>query len=608
MAFRNVFSGELDTFRALLPLLAPYRWAVAGFVVLGLLASLLEGLGIGLMIPLLQGYAVPAGNGGGPLLDGLERLAAAFPAESRSATLMGLVFAAILVKIVLAYLFTGLAAWIRSRVVYDLRIRMYRQILALSQAYLDAAPTGTLLQTLTTNAAETAYSATCLLWLALNISAVLVFALLLAAIAWKTTLAVLAVLLLLSKLVRAALGGVKALGQRNLGLYNEISHLIKETLAGLRTIHAFGRETYELGRFEAAHLASHRLEFKQERMVALAHPLSEGLAAMVLMGLVILALRTGLSLPILATLVFMLLRLLPHIQSANTQITVILSRSAAVCSVLDLLDGRGKLYPKAGSARFGGFRRDIHFERVCFGYQGKEQPALQDIDLRIGRDQTVALVGPSGAGKSTLIHMLCRFYEPSGGRILVDGRDLAEFDLASWRERIALVGQDVHIFNATVRDNIAYGRLEAGPADIVAAARRAHAHNFIADLPQGYDTLLGDRGVLLSGGQRQRISIARAILRDPDILILDEATNALDAVSETHIQAAIEALGRSRTVLVVAHRLSTIERADRIVVLDQGRVAEQGRFDELLERGGLFATLYRGHRLGLVEPAAEVSA
>ncbi|MGZ8250553.1 ABC transporter ATP-binding protein [Methylomagnum sp.] len=410
-------------------------------------------------------------------------------------------------------------------------------------------------------------------------------------------------LLVLSKFVRWAVSGMKSLGKRKLGLSNELSQSFKETQIGIRTIRAFGREAYEIERFGTASLASHRLETKQERLVSLAHPLSEGLAAMALMGMVFLALRTGLSLPVLATVVFMMFRLLPQIQSVNTQFATILARNAVVESVLDLMDSQGKPYPRAGTGRFGGLVRDIRLEHVSFAYRGKAGAALESVDLEIPKGQTIAFVGPSGAGKSTLIHLLCRFYEPTRGRILADGRDVAEFDLASWRERIALVSQDVHIFSTTVRDNIAYGRLGAGEADIIAAAQRAHAHDFIMALPQGYDTLVGDRGLLLSGGQRQRLSIARAMLRDPDILILDEATNALDPISEAHIQAAIEELGQSRTVLVVAHRLSTIERADRIVVLDQGRIAEQGRFAELLARGGLFAGLYRSHRLGIADGA-----
>lgn len=600
MPTQSILPKELHPIRCLIPLLAPYAWQVGAFVVIGVLASLLEGLGIGLMIPLLQGSGAPTGANG-PVLGWLDRLTGLLPTDSRTGSITALILAAILLKIVLAYAFTGLAAWIKSRVQHDVRTRAYRQILALSQEYLDAQQGGVLLHTLTSAPLEAALGVYALLWLVLNLCSLLVFSLLLMAVAWKLTLTVVATLLVLSKFVRRVVGGVKSLGKKNLGLQTDLSQQVKETLAGIRTVRAFGQESHEAGRYAAASLASHRMELRQERLVSLAHPLSEGLAAMALMGMVFLALRTGFSLPVLATVVFMLFRLLPQIQSMNTQFAVILAKHASVVAVLDLMDRRGKPYPKAGSERFGGLAQGIRFEQVSFAYRGKADPALENVDLEIPKGRTIAFVGPSGAGKSTLIHLLCRFYEPTGGRILVDGRDLAGFDLASWRERIALVSQDVHIFSGTVRDNIAYGRLDAGEGDIVAAGRRAHAHDFIMALPQGYDTLVGDRGLLLSGGQRQRLSIARAILREPDILILDEATNALDPISEAHIQAAIEELGRNRTVLVVAHRLSTIERADRIVVLDRGRVAEEGRFEALLERGGMFASLYRSHRLGITD-------
>ncbi|MGR8980717.1 MAG: ABC transporter ATP-binding protein [Gammaproteobacteria bacterium] len=600
MAADTPKKSQIPPLWLLSPLLAPYFWQIAGFVVLGVIASLLEGLSIGLMVPLLQGTnAAPGADG--PWLSRIEILAETIPAESRTETLAVLILAAILLKIIIAYIFTGLAAWVRSRVLHDIRTQMYRQIVAVSQEYLDTQPAGALLHTLTGGALDVAFTVISLLWLLLNISTILIYSLLLMAVAWKLTLAVVSTLLILSKLVHRVIGDVKSVGRSNQSLDNALSQSIKETLLGIPTIRAFGREAFESERFAATSLASHRMEMKRERLVALVHPLSEGLAAMTLMGLTFLALKSGLSLPVLATVVFMLLRLQPQLQSANTQLAVIRSRYAAVESVLNLLEPAGKPYPRAGEKHFQRLQQGISFANVCFAYQGKDRKALSHIDFEIQRGQTIAIVGPSGAGKSTLIHLLCRFYEPTCGHIRADGTDVDEFDLESWRERIALVSQDVHVFNATVRDNIAYGKLGAGETEIISAAKRAHAHEFILQLPKAYDTLVGERGLMLSGGQRQRLSIARAVLRDPEILILDEATNALDSLSEAQIQASLEALKQNRTVLVVAHRLSTIQRADRIVVLDQGRIVEQGRFQELLEHGGLFAALYRSHRLDIVE-------
>lgn len=212
--------------------------------------------------------------------------------------------------------------------------------------------------------------------------------------------------------------------------------------------------------------------------------------------------------------------------------------------------------------------------------------------MLIPAGKTTALVGPSGAGKSTLIKLILRMYDPTKGAIYVDDYNLREMDIKSWRGRIAVVSQDVYVFDTTVRENIAYGRLEATEAEIITAAKLAEAHDFICEFPQGYDTHVGNRGIRLSGGERQRIALARAIVRNPDILILDEATNALDSISEHLIQQALETLSQDRTVIVIAHRLSTVEHADHIIVLEEGRVREQGNMECLLQRNGLYAQLY----------------
>jgi ATP-binding cassette, subfamily B, bacterial MsbA len=272
----------------------------------------------------------------------------------------------------------------------------------------------------------------------------------------------------------------------------------------------------------------------------------------------------------------------------------LVSLSASVENVLALLDRSDKPYLTPGTVRHTGLKDAIRLDHVTFHYDSDAaKPALEDVSITIPARKTTALVGPSGAGKSTIVKLLLRFYDPTHGEVYVDERPLRELDLESWRSRISLVSQDVFVFNVPIRDNIAYGRLDASEEEIVAAARKADAHEFIMQLPDGYDTLVGDRGVRLSGGQQQRITLARAILRDPEVLILDEATNSLDSISEKLIQDAIDTMSRDRTVVVVAHRFSTIERADQIVVLEDGHVREQGDLQRLLRLNGLFSRLHQ---------------
>jgi ATP-binding cassette, subfamily B, bacterial MsbA len=378
-----------------------------------------------------------------------------------------------------------------------------------------------------------------------------------------------------------------------------ISELAVEAVSGIRVIQAFGAERWESGRFSAANETWFKFERRIARVRSFSSPLMEvlgaaGIAAAIWwVGGRILTnqLEPGKFFSFIAAV---LILYQPVKQLGRVGQTAI-QGAVSAGRLFEIIDARSSI-PDEGTVRLEGVRDEIRFEGVHFAYA--ERPVLQGLDLVIRKGELVALVGPSGGGKTTVANLLPRFWDPGAGRITIDGHPLPELTLASLRAQIAIVGQETVLFNESIRANIAYGRADVSQAEVERAARVAQAHEFIARLPEGYDTIVGERGSTLSGGQRQRIAIARAVLKNAPILILDEATSALDAESEREVQRALDALmaeagGSERTTLVIAHRLSTIRNADRIAVLVDGRVVELGRHDELLARGGEYARLWR---------------
>lgn len=589
---------EIQLLRVLYPLIRPYKWVAIIIIILGILSSLVEGLGISLLIPLLQSLESNASSSSlgqqSGLVAFLEGLFQGFSNENRLVIIAIAITTAILVKNILIYTNKALFSWFNQQVGHRVRSNIFNQLLNLHYSYLETKDSGQLLSLLATESWQVSRALELLVNMMISLCMVVVFTILLLLLSWRLMVLIGVLTLTISVIVRYVTRRAQMLGGQAVKANATLSTLMCEGLIGMRTIRAFNREEYEQNRFDQASLKVKKTFWQLELLYGAVDPLHEGLSAFLIVGILVWSLlRDPSSLSTILTFMFMLYRLQPQIKLIDTYRVSLLATDGSITVVTDFLSHQDKPYPVSGHIQFPGLQNAIRFDHVSFRYAKQDIPALQDISLQIPKGKMTALVGPSGAGKSTLINLICRFYDATSGQIYADQYDLNRLSLESLRSQIAIVSQDIHMFSASIRDNIAYGRLDATDEEIVEAAKRAHAHEFIMQLEQGYDQPVGDRGLLLSGGQRQRIALARAIVRDPEILILDEATNALDTLSEHLIQTTLAEFSRDRTVIVIAHRLSTIEQADQIVVLAQGQIVERGTLSQLLQNQGLFHQLYQ---------------
>ncbi len=600
----------LRALRALFPVLRLQPWVLSGMMTLGVLAALSEGLSISLFIPLVQDQmgTQTAGVTG--------RLTALFhwiPPEHRLLWIGFSIFLCMALKNVLSYSYSLLFHSVNASIGYRLRSGIVRQLLSVGQSYLDTHDSGKLLNTLATETWRVSAACTVLASVMINVCMTLIFSILLLLISWKMTLITGCLLLLISQIIRHLTRQGKRLSTLATAANANLAQRMLETLDGLQLIRAFGRESHEQHRFDVASRVVSKAFFKLDRISGLVQPLSEVLTVLLLLGILLgTAMYTPGQMAVSLTFLILLYRLQPRIKQFDADRVALDAFSGSVEEVRSLLDESDKPYLRSGARVPASIEKGIIFENVSLQYDSGKSAALKQVTCSINIGETTAFVGPSGSGKSSLISLICRFYDPSAGRLLIGGIPLPELDLAWWRDQISVVSQEVYLFNATVAENINYGKLDATREELVEAARKAHAMEFIEELPEGFETILGDRGIRLSGGQRQRLALARAFIRDPQILILDEATNSLDLISEGVVQDALEQFGRNRTVLIAAHRISTIEHADKIIVLDFGRVVESGTVTQLLAAGGLFSRFYalqlRNKRSGEELPAHALPA
>jgi len=589
----------------LLRLVTPYRALLAFGLLTTLLASLLDGFTLVMLVPLLKHLFGTAGSlrAGSTQLEALidrlvDPLVAGLTPGQAAARLVVLLVIGLVLKNTMSYASTQLSVRTQEGLVRDLRTRLFGHLLTLDLGFFQRTRAGQLISGIITEVdqTKTVISASLLSFFQ-NLVVVAVTLFILSQISLRLTLLTLAFVPFLLLGLQSLLRRLRAHARARAHERGEITATVTERLGAIRLIRSYGEE----GR-ETAHLAAQADRYRKrvirtQRFSSLTSPVTEVFSGFLVILIIWAGTKpalVGLGAPLApeAIIVFLMaaLKLTSPLKTLASFPATMAVTLASAERVFDFLDEPPTEVDRPGD-EIARFDREIVFDRVSFRY-GDGDLVLRDVSFGLGKGRVVALVGPSGAGKTTIADLVPRFHDPTMGQILMDGVPLTRIGRRSLRALMGVVSQDTVLLNDTVRGNIAYGSPGATAEQVEAAAEAANAAGFIADLPKGYDTMLGERGTRLSGGQRQRIAIARALLRDPPILILDEATSALDTESERLVQQAIERLMRERTVLVIAHRLATVRDADEIVVLDGGKVVQRGSHEELLRAGGLYRRLY----------------
>jgi subfamily B ATP-binding cassette protein MsbA len=459
---------------------------------------------------------------------------------------------------------------------------------------MDTIGTGRLINLLATDTWHTSDAIALLLGLVINVCSIAVFTLLLVALSWKLTLLVVLGVAIVSAIIQIVTRAARRLGKEGVDANTTLSDHMLDALEGVREIQMFGLRRHRQALFDGLSGRVRSIFLRLDLFHRATAPLSELLYISLLLGLLLAGVAAHGSIPSIIVFLLVLYRLQPQIRQVDSARLSLVSLTTSVEEVMrflqppaaHLLDSRPMAAPLPIDFAPGDA---IEFEDVSFAYDPASEFRIEHLNIRISLGQSTGIVGRSGSGKSTLVSLLARFYEPNGGQILIGGRALSAVDVDAWRSRLAWVSQDAHLFRTTIRENIRYGRLDATDDEIISAAIDADAHDFIRSLPDGYDTRVGSGGTDLSSGQVQRITLARAIVRKPEILILDEATNALDSLSEEFIRARLETMSGPHTLITISHRLSAVRGADHVIVLDRGTVSEQGPPSLLSRRRGFFA-------------------
>ena len=506
--------------------------------------------------------------------------------------------------IVVVFLFRGifyygqsyLVSYIAQRVIIDVRELLYIKFQKLQLGYYEKKQTGTIMSYITNDvAALQAALVDSLIEMVTELSILIGSLIMMFYLDWKLSIVTLVVVPVIGQAMKIFGRKLKQSGALIQERTAEITSLLQESISGVRVVKSFAREDYEIERFQNQNNLNFKANMKSVQLSSLLTPTVEFLAAVIVAVILWFGgyqvVNGALTAGALVAFLTYAVNLANPVKRISRVYGTINKAMAAAERVFNVLDTQEKLKDKPNAIELPKISGDVQFDHVSFGYK-KDVDVLHDLTLEAKPGQVIAFVGPSGAGKSTIANLIPRFYDVTAGSIKIDGIDIRDVTIRSLREQIGVVPQETMLFSGTVKDNIRYGRLDATDEEIIEAAKAANAHNFIMHLADGYETKIGERGITLSGGQRQRIAIARAILKNPRILILDEATSALDTESEEIVQEALDKLMIGRTSFVIAHRLSTIINADKIIVLDNGKVTESGTHKELMQTGGLYSHLY----------------
>ncbi|AHM74723.1 lipid A ABC transporter ATP-binding protein/permease MsbA [Yersinia hibernica] len=567
-----------QTFRRLWPLISPYK---TGLVVAAI-ALILNAASDTFMLSLLK-----------PLLDDGFGKANSSILKWMPLAVIGLM----VVRGVTGFISSYCISWVSGKVVMHIRRRLFSHMMGMPVSFFDQQSTGTLLSRITYDSEQVAASSSgALVTVVREGASIIGLFIMMFYYSWQLSLILIVIAPIVSVSIRLVSKRFRNISKNMQSTMGEVTTSAEQMLKGHKEVLIFGGQKVETERFEAVSNRMRQQGMKLVSASSISDPIIQLIASFALAFVLyaasfpsVMETLTAGTITVVFSAMIALMRPLKSLTNVNAQFQRGMAACQTLFTILDMEQEKDE-----GKREVERAKGEIEFRHVTFYYPGKDIPALNDINMHIEAGKTVALVGRSGSGKSTIANLLTRFYDVSEGSILLDGHDLREYRLGALRNQVALVSQNVHLFNDTVANNIAYARDEHySRAEIEEAARMAYAMDFINKMENGLDTVIGENGVMLSGGQRQRIAIARALLRDCPILILDEATSALDTESERAIQAALDELQKNRTSLVIAHRLSTIEKADEILVIEDGRIVERGMHAELLAKKGAYAQLNR---------------